>query len=136
MVDGSELAALVLRVVVGTIFVAEAQRKLFGAPDARHGRADLRRLVARAGAPAPALVASLVSWLELVCGALVLVGLFTRLATVPLAAILLVAIVRIKWSDGFIGGWDWPLSVLAATVGIALLGPGAVSLDAAIGASR
>lgn len=127
-----DLAALVLRVVVGAIFVTQGSRKLFAADDAPHGRGGLRRTIEASRIPRAGALAIAVSVLELTCGAFVLLGLATRLALLPLAGILTVAIVRFKWNAGFIGGWDWPLSVLAASVAIALLGPGPLSLDAVV----
>ena len=76
-------------------------------------------------------LALLVSAFELGCGVAVAVGFLTRLAVVPLAVILVVAIAGFKFRSGFVGGWDWPLSVLTLLVVIALLGPGAWSVDAA-----
>jgi uncharacterized membrane protein YphA (DoxX/SURF4 family) len=40
-----DLAALVLRSVAGAIFVAQGYRKLFGAPDAHHGRSNLVSMI-------------------------------------------------------------------------------------------
>jgi putative oxidoreductase len=128
-----DAAALVLRIVVGTIFLAQGWRKVIGPPDVPHGRGPLQAMIASRGFPYPAQLALMVGSSELICGALVFVGLVTRLATIPLAITLIMAIVRFKWSAGFIGGWDWPWSVLGATVAIAILGAGAVSIDALIG---
>jgi putative oxidoreductase len=123
------VATLGLRLVAGAIFVAQGWRKLFAAPDAPHGRANLERLIARRALPRPALWAVLVAWTELIGGVLLLVGLLTRLAALPLAVVLLVAIFGYKWESGFLGGWDWPLSVLGIVLAIALLGAGPLSLD-------
>jgi putative oxidoreductase len=80
----------------------------------------------------PERLALLVSAAELVGGIALLLGAFTRLATLPLAGILLVAIAGFKFRAGFLGGWDWPLSVLTLLIAIALLGPGAISVDGAL----
>lgn len=120
---------LVLRVVVGGIFIAQGHRKLFAPAEASHGRHNLERMIAAAGIPFSSRLALLVSVLELTCGALLLTGLVARLACLPLIGILLVAI-RVKLPTGFFGGWDWPISVLGGTLALLLLGPGAISLDA------
>jgi uncharacterized membrane protein YphA (DoxX/SURF4 family) len=127
------LATLGLRLVAAAIFIAQGWRKLFAAPDAPHGRANLERLIAKRRLPRPELWATLVAWTELIGGTLLLVGLLTRLAALPLVIVLLVAIFGYKWEAGFLGGWDWPFSVLGIVVAIALLGAGAVSLDAVLG---
>jgi putative oxidoreductase len=127
-----DLATLALRVTAGAIFVAQGYRKLFVDPAASHGRANLETMIRNRGMPMPGRLALLVSAVEFVGGVALLLGVFTRVATVPLAGILVVAIAGFKFRTGFLGGWDWPLSVLTLLVAIALLGPGAISLDAAL----
>jgi putative oxidoreductase len=124
-----DLAVLVLRCVAGAIFVAQGYRKLFGAPDAHHGRSNLVSMISGRGLPRAGQLAVLTSVVELVFGSLVLVGWLTWLAVIPLMLLLLGAIVLFKVREGFIGGWDWPLSVMAALVAILLLGAGEYSVD-------
>lgn len=133
MTDTVAAAALVLRLVGGTIFVVQGWRKVFEPVDAPHGRANLEALIARRSLPRPDLLALAVGLTELLGGAALLAGFMTRLATVPLAVVLLVAIAGYKWQQGFLGGWDWPFSVLGIVVAIALLGAGPLSLDAMLG---
>jgi putative oxidoreductase len=123
----------VLRSVAAAIFVAQGARKLFAAPEAAHGRANLERLIAQRDLPRPDRLAWLVAITELLCGFALGLGILTRLAAVPLAVVLLVAILGYKWRAGFIGGWDWPLSVLAIVVAIGIVGAGAISLDGLLG---
>ncbi len=129
---GEVAAALILRLLVGAIMTAQGYRKLLQDPAAPHGRQQLASVIADMGLPAAGQLALLVAVCELVAGVLVLAGLITRLATIPIIVILLVAL-RAKWPSGFFGGWDWPLSVLGATLALLALGPGPWSLDAALG---
>lgn len=129
---GEVAAALILRLLVGAIMTAQGYRKLLQDPAAPHGRQQLARVIADMGFPAAGQLALLVAVCELVAGVLVLAGLMTRLATIPVIVILLIAL-RAKWPSGFFGGWDWPLSVLGATLALLALGPGPWSLDAALG---
>jgi putative oxidoreductase len=82
--------------------------------------------------PAPGLNAVVVSYSELVCGALLLVGLASRLATVPLIVSMAVALVTAKageihdLSDLF-GTVEF--TYLALCLFIAVSGPGPVALD-------
>lgn len=129
----TDLAVLVLRLAVGAIFVVQGYRKTFAQAGAKGSGAALRDVIAAEGLPAPALLARVVALVELVGGVLILLGLATRITAVPLAVTLAVAIARFKWKDGFQGGWDWPLSVLAATLALFLLGAGTVSADHLLG---
>ncbi len=83
-------SALLIRLIVGPVFVSEGIQK-FILPAARGvGRfTDI-------GLPWPGVLAYTVACLEVVCGLLVLAGLFTRRAALPLFAIMVVAIVTTK----------------------------------------
>jgi putative oxidoreductase len=131
--SSADLAALALRLAVGAIFIVQGYRKTFAPAGAKGSGAALREMIAAGGLPAPALLASTVALVELVGGGLLVVGLATRITAVPLGLTLVVAIVRFKWKDGFQGGWDWPLSVLASTVALFLMGAGAWSVDRLLG---
>ena len=130
---GPDAAELILRVVVGSIFVVQGYRKLFAPASAKGSGAGLREMIRAAGFPFPAALGVAVSVTELAGGILLLVGLGTRFVAVPLAGTLVVAIVRFKWKEGFQFGWDWPFSVLGGTLALIFLGAGIVSLDHVLG---
>jgi putative oxidoreductase len=74
----------------------------------------------------------LVSGVEFVGGLMLLLGLMTRFAAVPLMVVMVVAIITAKWSDvdsleTFLGFEEVSYFVMFAWLGIA--GPGPVSLD-------
>ena len=90
------------------------------------------------GLPAPHAQAVLVGLTELVGGVLLVVGLASRLASLPLAVTMLVAILTAKRADisgpsDLFGLIEWTYLVLLAW--IALAGPGRLSLDAALRAT-
>lgn len=125
-----DVAATILRLAAAAIFLGQAARKLAAPPEVSHGRDGLAAMIRRAGMPRPELLALVVSLTEAVGGAALLVGLASRPAALVLAAVMVVAIVGFKRTQGFVGGWDWPFAVLAILIGVALLGSGPWSLDA------
>ncbi len=128
-----DFAALVLRLVAAAIFIVQGYRKAFAPPEAKGSGAALEKLIASGGLPQAHLLAQVVAFTELAGGAMLLIGLLTRLAALALAFTMVVAIVRFKWKDGFLGGWDWPLSVLGITVAIVIVGSGNIGVDHYIG---
>ena len=87
------------------------------------------------GIPAPAFNAALVGYSELICGALLLVGLASRLATVPLLTTMLVALATAK--RGEIHGitdlfGQVEFTYVCMLFVILVIGPGAASLDVAV----
>ncbi len=68
---------------------------------------------------------------ELVCGLLVAVGLFTRLATIPTIITMLVIVFIVHWNDPF-ADKEHGLLYLFAYATIFFLGAGRYSLDAVI----
>ena len=80
---------ILVRLAVGLIFLTQGILKYI---DPKMG---VQRF-ARIGFPFPDFTAHFVGTFEIVCGALVLVGLFTRLAAVPLLIVILTAIATTK----------------------------------------
>ncbi|HPI08900.1 MAG TPA: DoxX family protein [Saprospiraceae bacterium] len=74
----------------------------------------------------------LVMFAEMICGALVMLGLFTRPALVPLIITMTVALLRIHWENE-ITDKELPLLYLAVYGAIFMLGPGRFSVDRRMG---
>lgn len=89
--DRTSNAILLIRILVGSIFVSEGVQKFFIIPETR----GLGRFL-KIGIPWPNVMAPFVGTVEIVCGTLVLAGLATQLAPVPLVCILLVALYSTK----------------------------------------
>ena len=120
------LAPLVARVSVGLVFVSTGSGKL----------EHLDRVIEffrSLGIPAPELQAPFVAGTELVGGTLLILGLATRFAAVPLAITMIVAIRTALWGElegaiDLLGRQEFLYIVLLGWLAIA--GAGAVSLDA------
>ncbi|MFL5819381.1 MAG: DoxX family protein [Solirubrobacteraceae bacterium] len=131
-----DLGPLVLRVVLGALMFAHGYQKLTSGPE------GFSHLLAELGVPAPAFMGYLVTYTELVAGALLVVGLLSRLAALALTIELVVAIVLVKANIGLIAGHgsgagaELDLAYLAGFLAILLAGPGRVSLDRLVGIER
>lgn len=87
---GSSKSILLIRLMVGTVFLSEGIQK-FLFPAAR-GAGRFEKM----GFPSPEFLGSFVGSLEILCGILIVLGLFTRLASIPLIIIMLTAIATTK----------------------------------------
>jgi len=118
-------AALVLRVSLGVMFIAHALLKVF--VFTLPGTAQFFQSLGL-----PAALAYLVFWAELIGGALILAGIYSRWVSAALVPILLGA----AWAhagNGWVfsapnGGWEYPVFLAAAAAVQALLGDGKYSL--------
>jgi len=120
---------LLARLTLGVIFAESGWGKLHNLPKVIAFFTEL-------GIPAPSIQAPFVAGVEFVGGLLLFVGLFTRLAAIPLSATMLVAIATAKMGDvhsidDFVGLTEWAYLVLL--IWLAWEGAGKVSLDALIG---
>lgn len=130
----ADLAPLVLRLGVGLVFTAHGWQKLSNGPTMFGG------MLTGLNVPAPELFAWLVTIAELVGGVLLILGLLTRLATLPLIALMIGAIVLVKSEVGIIAapeagmpGAELDIALLAGLVALLLVGPGRMSVDHAVG---
>ena len=127
-------APLVVRVLVGIIMVAHGWQKLQGGP------ANFGEGLAGLGVPLPALMAYVVTFVELIGGILLIVGLLSRLAALLLTVDLIVAILLVKVNIGFLSppqsqlpGAELDLALIAGFLVVLLAGPGRLSVDQALG---
>lgn len=127
---GADLGLLVMRLVVGTIFMAHGAQKVFGwfGGPGLDGFAD--DLAGMGYSPSDVL-AALTGFTELVGGALVVLGLFTPVAAAGLLGVMVNAI-WVKWNAGLFavdGGYELELALAALATALVLAGPGRVALD-------
>lgn len=83
-------ALLLVRLMVGTVFLSEGLQKFLYPALRGPGR------FAEMGWPVPGLLANVVGVVEVACGALILLGLYTRLAAAGTATIMTIAIITTK----------------------------------------
>jgi uncharacterized membrane protein YphA (DoxX/SURF4 family) len=130
LLTDNQRTTIIIRLMVGVVFFSEGIQKFLLADKRGAGRFE------KIGLPSPEFLGPFVGTFEVLCGSLVLIGLFTRLASVPLVIIMIVAIATTKAEilvhDGF---WemmhgsrtDW--SMLLGSIFLLIKGGGKWSVD-------
>ena len=119
------LSPLLARLTLAAVFIESGWGKIHNIPKVVGFFTEL-------GIPAPEFQAYLVSYTELIGGTLLLVGLFTRLASIPLSVTMIVAIITAKKDDmheftDLFGFSEYLYLVLF--VYLIINGPGRLALD-------
>jgi putative oxidoreductase len=122
------LAPLFARITVGWVFLLSGWGKLNNLPQVTENFVGW-------GIPFPHFFTPLTSGIEFFGGLFLLLGLLTRISAGALGVTMIVAIKAAKWGDvdslETLLGFD-EFEYLALFIWLAIAGPGAVSLDAAI----
>ncbi len=132
MTDRATSAVILIRFLTGAVFLSEGIQKFLYPSELGVGR------FAKIGIPAPQVMAPFVGYVEIICGSLLLIGLFTRLAAIPLIIDISVAIATTKipmlmqkgfWSMAHEARTDW--CMLLGCLFLVIAGGGRWSVDAA-----
>ena len=141
---------ILIRLMVGAVFLSEGIQKFLFPGEVGAGR------FAKIGIPSPDVMGPFVGVVEIVCGALILLGLLTRLAAIPLIIDMLVAILSTKipiligqgfWgfslrNVSYYGFWGMAhesrtdFSMLLGSIFLLIVGAGTWSLDHRLSANR
>ncbi|MGZ5475500.1 MAG: DoxX family protein [Thermoanaerobaculia bacterium] len=133
----SDIAALILRVVIGLIFIPHGYSKVFGQGGPAAFASDLPNY------HIPAFLGYVSAYAEFFGAILLIAGLLTRLDAFLLACTMAGAVVLVQLPDALNGaepgankffeamkGIELPFSLFAGTAALVLLGGGRLSLDA------
>ncbi|HLW32773.1 MAG TPA: DoxX family protein [Aequorivita sp.] len=121
---------ILIRLMVGVVFLSEGLQKFIFPSIRGAGRFE------KIGLPSPEFLGTLVGGFEVVCGALILIGLLTRLASIPTFIIMLVALFTTKvevfansgfWEMMHSSRTDW--AMLLGSLFLIIRGSGKFSLD-------
>jgi putative oxidoreductase len=118
------LALLLLRVAMGIIFIFHGYPKLFG-----HTREIMQTFV-RLGFPG--FFVYIAGVVEFFGGITLILGLFTRISALLIAAEMLIAVWRVHLPQGPIAqvkNYEFPMILAAAAFALATIGAGLISLD-------
>jgi len=115
-----------LRVVVGVVFLAHGWQKLFVL-----GFKSVAAIMLQLGIPLPLPSAVVVTLVEFLGGLGLVLGLRARWAAFFISIDMLVAVLAVHLRGGLFlpKGFEYALTLLAASIALTLLGPGALALD-------
>lgn len=127
---GTDLGLLILRVVLGGVFVAHGAQKLFGVLGGP-GPEGFAQALQKMGFEQSAALSLVTGATELGGGALLILGLFTPLAAAGVLGVMANA-VALRFDNGFFasqGGVEYEVVLGALALGLLFTGPGRAALD-------
>ena len=124
-------AYLPIRLGVGVTMAAHGAQKLFGWFGGYGLQGTGQFFAENLGLKPGVLMAAMAGGTELIGGLLLIAGLFTRVAGISLAGTMAVAIITAHSSAFFAsnGGMEYPLTLLLASLTLAIGGGGKLSVD-------
>jgi putative oxidoreductase len=126
------LGLLLIRLVIGILFIGHGAQKLFGWFGG-YGLKGTGGWFDSIGMKPGVTMALFAGLAELIGGILFALGLLTPLAGIMIAGTMVMAIVKVHFSNGLwatSNGYEYNLTLLAVAIGVALTGPGLYSVDA------
>jgi putative oxidoreductase len=130
-----DVGLLILRLVVGLSLAAHGAQKLFGWFGG-YGISGTGQFLEQLGFRPGRLHAIQAGLTEVLGGLFLAAGFLTPAAAAAVVAVMLVAAVSVHLKAGFFahsGGYEYTLVLAAAALALAFTGPGALSLDHALG---
>lgn len=139
----TEWGGFLLRMILGVVFLAHGYAAAF-----IYTPAGEAQFLASLGFPLPAVSAWLLIVTHFAGGAMILLGLFTRLNALVHTFVMAMAVFTAHLSQGFFlkgivldaangvavaGGYEFALTLAVASLSLAFVGPGVFALDRAVG---
>lgn len=123
-------ASLILRLGLGIMFMAHGLQKAFGLFSGP-GMQGFTKMLAGLGFVPAGFWAYIGAYTELLGGAFLILGLFTRGSAALLLVFMLVAILKVHLSKGFFlssGGFEYPFIIICSLAALLILGGGKFAL--------
>ncbi len=126
-----DFAVLILRIALGTMFMAHGLQKAFGLLGGS-GIEKFSGMLSGLGFHPALYWAYLAAYTELIAGLFVVLGLFTRASSLALLILITVAAVKVHLVKGFFlssGGFEYNYIIAAVCLALILSGPGKFALN-------
>lgn len=121
--DYQQIGPIIIRLILAAIFIAQGFSKLFKT------RGETAVFFNSTGIKPSKFWVIFVGLIEFLSGIMLATGFLTQLAATLIAIIMIVAILKVKIKQGFLGGCDFELLILTCALALLLLGPGNFSVD-------
>jgi putative oxidoreductase len=126
---------LAVRLALGIVFFAHGSQKVFGWFGGHGLKATIQMFQQYLKVPPAATV--LVAFIECFGGLALIVGFLARPSALGLIVVMLVAIAKVHWKNGFFlaaqpgqsNGWEYNFVLIAMALAVLLGGAGALSVD-------
>ena len=115
-----QFSPIPLRIIAGIGFIIHGLPKLLDIPGTQNSFINMGL---------PPELAIIIGLLETIGGLAILLGILTRIAAGLLAINMIGAIIQVKISKGFIGGYELDLLYLAIMISLMITGPGNLSIE-------
>jgi putative oxidoreductase len=129
-----DVGLLVLRLVLGVIFIGHGAQKLFGSFGGPH-ISGFAKMLEQLGVRPARPMAILAGLAEFVGGILMMLGFLTPLAAVALIVVMIVAILTVHLRNGFFktnGGYEFNLALAGMALVLLIAGAGGYSIDSVL----
>lgn len=122
-IHNMDLGHLLVRIAMGIVFIQHGWMKVNGM-EGTIGFFDTLGF--------PAFLAYFVAYLEVIGGAALILGVFTRYAAILLAITMAVAVFKVHFANGFsvsAGGYEFALVLMLGSLAIAFMGAGSYAVE-------
>ena len=122
----NDSAGLILRIGLGVMFLAHGLQLafgLFGGP----GAEGFSKVLSTMGFTPAITWSYLAGYTCVIGGSLLLIGLWVRVAILPLMIFMLVAMIKVHLKNGFFlgsGGYEYNFIIIIALIALFMIGPG------------
>ena len=113
-----DYSLFILRLFVGVVFLVYGFKKLFV------GLEGFTEFLEQTGVPLPGIMAPVAAAVEFFGGLALILGTGTRIASLLLTAVMIVAMITVTIPKGFAGGYDINLALLGGLLALLFAGPG------------